>query len=380
MIHIRTKSVMTLLIWFIGFLASIGVSATQNNEFLIIPIEVFAIESNKPEPLETPVDPLFAISVESVSKQLQGYEPVIYPVDVLTIEFNQVASPEYEKSESSLTISREVGSKRSQTYESVIISSNILSGTYQELDPASYTISVESVLHQRREKKLLLIDIRQKSEFEQFRIPGSINIPLFAIKTKPFLKSKSLVLVDEGYTPCQLEQACEQLRKSGFEVWFLNGGLVAWKAQGAALEGDVFAQQTLNRIPPLMFFAEQGDKHWIVIDTSASENPQAQSLFPQAISIPYKSNDEEFMYTFERIIAKYQENHEQQSSLSVLLYNVQGVHYDTIEKVVQKTDIQNVFFLKGGLEAYKKSLDQQTVISQAKGDSRTMLKKCPCCP
>lgn len=61
-------------------------------------------------------------------------------------------------------------------------------------------ISMDSIVADREKKKeWMLVDIRPTAAFEKLRIPGSLNVPIFAIKTKPFLKKQDLVLVDEGY-------------------------------------------------------------------------------------------------------------------------------------------------------------------------------------
>jgi hypothetical protein len=83
-------------------------------------------------------------------------------------------------------------------------------------------------------------------------------VPLFTIKTKGFLKSTPFVLINEGYYYGQLEQECKRLRDPGFTaVWILNGGLNAWRQKGAPLNGDIFAQKELNRMPPQVFFEEK---------------------------------------------------------------------------------------------------------------------------
>ena len=65
---------------------------------------------------------------------------------------------------------------------------------------SSLMISLEAVLQGlSSEQKIVLVDVRGRKEFNRFRIPGSINIPLHFIKTKTFLRTKSLVLVNEGY-------------------------------------------------------------------------------------------------------------------------------------------------------------------------------------
>jgi 3-mercaptopyruvate sulfurtransferase SseA len=53
-------------------------------------------------------------------------------------------------------------------------------------DP-SLAISVEAVLYKlKRNQKLTLVDVRSWQNFERLHIPGSINIPLYAVKTKTY--------------------------------------------------------------------------------------------------------------------------------------------------------------------------------------------------
>ena len=96
----------------------------------------------------------------------------------------------------------------------------------KHLNPGLF-ISVESVLQQLKEKQhIVLVDVRDANDFEKFRIPGSLNIPFFALKTKTFLKKKSLVMINEGFSYSRLEQGCLRLRNAGFaSVSILDGGL-----------------------------------------------------------------------------------------------------------------------------------------------------------
>ncbi|MFV1951067.1 MAG: rhodanese-like domain-containing protein [Nitrospinota bacterium] len=241
-----------------------------------------------------------------------------------------------------------------------------------------FVISLESVLQKLREKQdIILIDIRNRKEFEKFRIPGSINISLFAIKTKAFLKAKPLVLINEGYSYSQLEQECKRLRDSGFtSVLILNGGLNYWGQKGAPLEGDLFAQKKINKISPRIFFAERNYENWIVIDISESKQSEADNLMPQAIPIPYSDDPEGFVSKFEAAIGKQNSN----PFLSVLIFNDNGEQYEEIEKLIEKIGIKNVFYLKGGLEKYKTFLQQQALIRQPRNNLKKTLKKCRSCP
>lgn len=115
-------------------------------------------------------------------------------------------------------------------------------------DPA-LGISVESLMaRQKASVGVTLVDVRDQRAFQQCRIPGSINVPLYALKTKKFLVSTFVVLTNEGFPCTRLAEQCRQLRASGYMVWILEGGLNAWSEAGAPLEGEQPAQNDLNRL------------------------------------------------------------------------------------------------------------------------------------
>lgn len=239
-----------------------------------------------------------------------------------------------------------------------------------------FAITVKSVLQKIKEKqRITLTDIRRKSEFGKFRISGSLNIPLFAIKTKPFLKPKFLIIVNEGHNYRQLEQACEGLTRSGFNVRYLYGGLNAWKEKENQLEGDVLAQRDLNKISPLNFFAEKDYRNWIVVDISASENSQAKRLIPQTVSIPYLNDGKKFVSAFNAIMAKHKDN----PFVSVLMVDENGEQYGEMEKLIRKAGFENVFFLEGGIENYRNFVHQRPAVGQTKHHSGNRVRRCSRC-
>jgi rhodanese-related sulfurtransferase len=239
-----------------------------------------------------------------------------------------------------------------------------------------YRISVESVRHKLKEKQdILLVDVRNKKEFEAFSIPGSLNIPLFAIKTKSFLKPKWLVLVNEGYDYRKLEQTCEDLRESGFNVWVLQGGLYYWKEKGGRLKGDPFAQKELNKMPPSVFFTERDDETWMVIDVSSPKKHESNTLIPQAISLPFLGNETQFVSTLNKVTAARKNN----QNLSLLVYNEKGENYTTIESILENAGL-NVFFMKGGIRGYEDFLKRKDLIKEAKHNEKATIENCSTCP
>jgi rhodanese-related sulfurtransferase len=164
-------------------------------------------------------------------------------------------------------------------------------------------ISTDSIVPDRELKKdLLLVDIRPPAAFAKLRIPGSLNVPIFAIKAKTFLKKYELVLVDDGYRYAQIEEECRYLRRAGFRLRILDGGLATWSRKGGALEGDEFARKALNRLSPLNFFSEKDYGNWIVLDTSEGERPESARLFSRFFSMPYTGDSMGFAAWYEEFL------------------------------------------------------------------------------
>jgi rhodanese-related sulfurtransferase len=241
----------------------------------------------------------------------------------------------------------------------------------------AYAISIEVVFDKLKEKDPpTLVDVREKGQFEAVNIPGSINIPLFAVKTKTFLKAKPLILVNEGYAYEPMERVCAHLRNNGFKAWILDGGLAAWKQKGGALRGDPFQQQGLNKVPAPVFYTEKAYDNWLIVDMSKSEGSQATTQLPQAIHIPLAKNTAAFVSALKKAVAQRKDN----PLLLVMLFNKKGEGYEAIEQAIHEAGMAKVFFLTGGLEAYDRFVKNLSQIRQAQDNSKKTIKKCINCP
>jgi rhodanese-related sulfurtransferase len=241
-----------------------------------------------------------------------------------------------------------------------------------QMDSGSLYISMESILSTLKKKQdIFLIDVRGDEAFEKFRIPGSIRIPLYAVKTKEFLKDKPLILISEGYPDSALEQGCSDLRDMGFKrVFILNGGLNYWKEKNGPLEGDAFSLQEVNKVPPSVFYKEKGSMYWLVIDIS---QPGAESVIPRAVRLPCAGNREAFVPELKRVI----EENPGPSSRALLICDEKGQGYSSVEPLIRKGKIKRVFYLSGGLEAYKVFLHLK---EEASRSAKEVIRKCPTCP
>lgn len=233
--------------------------------------------------------------------------------------------------------------------------------------------SLQEILNKGED--LVLVDVRSSDKFQKFRIPGSMNIPLYTLKTKGFLKSKSLILINEGYGYRGLEQECEKLKNLGFQsVRILYGGLNYWRDTNGQLEGDFFDIDAIGEISPAKYFVDRDYDDWVVIDVSQPGDKTGRELIPGMTNIPCSGNGEKFLLKFEQVI------HNQDTPLLtyVLIVNGAGQNYGKIKQVIKTgKNIFNIFYLKGGLAAYRKYLKNQQSLWRP---HKKTIKKCVSCP
>lgn len=254
----------------------------------------------------------------------------------------------------------------------------------------SLLISVESVLSKIKHKqKIVFVDVRNSEEFEKVRIPGSINIPLHFIKSKAFLKLKPLVLVNTGYPYSQMEKDCERLRNNGFKAWILMGGIHSWQRKGGQLKGDFLTLNGYNKISPRIFFQEKDYSNQIVLDVSKEHTQASKKLIPYATHIPFFSYSADLDLLLSAITAESKYNPDfgdlrasavnKEGVKYFLIFNENGDQYEKIEKIMQKKGLENTFYLKGGLNAYKRFLQHLTLSRKSRHSRLKRVDKCRNC-
>lgn len=126
----------------------------------------------------------------------------------------------------------------------------------------------------------VIIDTRSLTRFEDARIPRSINIPSFALKTRTELRAASVVLVDEGYAPEVLLTEVANLQRQGFQqVQVMQGGIPAWARQGNALEGNRTDIIAISKISAADFARASATTNWRVVEW---EGPKSASALAEA--------------------------------------------------------------------------------------------------
>ncbi len=247
-------------------------------------------------------------------------------------------------------------------------------------DP-SLAISVDSAIRQHRKNRIFLVDVRSRKAFETLKIPGSLNIPRYAVKTRPFLKSQPIVLVNEGFAFSLLEQECRKLNQKGFKAYILNGGLNAWSYKNGPLEGDLFSIKTFSTVSSRIFHQEKDFKNTIVIDVSEVQSSTSKQLIPEAIHLPAigASAKQPVKNLPLGDLSASLKGIKKNPNSALLITNQDGKEYEHIEKIIAKVDVGPVFYLEGGLNGYSRFLKHLALSRQLKDARMKTIRQCAPC-
>lgn len=100
-----------------------------------------------------------------------------------------------------------------------------------EMQDPSRFVDAEEVSYRimQQDNSVVLIDVRQPENFQQFALPGAINIPAVTIldrNWKQLLKNKDKQLIFYGFGDSAAELAWSTARRAGYEnIFIMEGGL-----------------------------------------------------------------------------------------------------------------------------------------------------------
>lgn len=226
----------------------------------------------------------------------------------------------------------------------------------------SCLVSLSTTDGLRAKKDFSFVDVRSATEFDQYHIAGSINIPIHLLKTKEFLKKTHAVLLDDGRSTIELEKTCHELRGNGFEqVSVLDGGLFAWNASKRPLEGDPLEISKLNLLTVNELFEIRSADSLLVLDiTATGVGKDVHTWLPKKItSIPYRAKDGSTL----KISKFIQETSKKNPQKKLLLIADGNEIYEQIDvKIKPAGAASGVLRLDGGINGYKAHVTKQMAL------------------
>ena len=138
-----------------------------------------------------------------------------------------------------------------------------------------------------RLQETLFVDVRSQEKFRLGHIPHSLNFPLYTLKGRGFLKSRELILINEGHENLTLLSECRRLKQYQFKsVRVLAGGIRFWQQSGGGLEGENPRAPALATLSPGEYFQAREEQGWLVLILGGDAS--SSGLFPadQTISGP----------------------------------------------------------------------------------------------
>jgi thioredoxin 1/putative thioredoxin len=88
-----------------------------------------------------------------------------------------------------------------------------------------------------RQGQIVLVDTREPAVFARMHLPGAVNIPFAEIPTRLaelHMLPAEPVLYDRGGD--QAKELAARLASEGTPVAFLEGGVLAWEAEGLPVD------------------------------------------------------------------------------------------------------------------------------------------------
>jgi rhodanese-related sulfurtransferase len=89
-----------------------------------------------------------------------------------------------------------------------------------------------------RARRALPVDIREPASYGRFRIPGAKNIPSAEVQNRrsELRSADGKIRVLYSRTTEEAREIASSLISKGFQVAYLNGGLLGWEADGLEVE------------------------------------------------------------------------------------------------------------------------------------------------
>ncbi len=213
------------------------------------------------------------------------------------------------------------------------------------------------LIKQWKDGNVVLIDVRPQKDYERYHLRGSLNIPAYSIKTKSFLKSEPLVLIGDGVSVASLLSVCGSLKLSGFSrVTVFGAGVHAWRELMTDNSGFRLKQDA-RKLTPKQFVSVKNEHQWLIVSLDKNID-DVKKEFGRFRIITYSEGDAVFARKLDQIFA----SRNPVGDRRLLFVSRDGARYAGIDAGLFKTYSNSMYYLEGGLEAYRKYVKTRSAL------------------
>jgi len=83
-----------------------------------------------------------------------------------------------------------------------------------------------------------IVDVREQDEWDAGRIPGAVHIPMGELSQRAGELDPTRPVVFQCLSGGRSLMAAQAFRGAGFDAYSMEGGLLAWDAEGLPLEPE----------------------------------------------------------------------------------------------------------------------------------------------
>ena len=224
----------------------------------------------------------------------------------------------------------------------------------------SCVINPADLAHKLKSPGTVLVDTRSAVDFAEFHIEGAMNISATELRSKSFLRDKSVVLIGNGKAEREQYIECRRLKSTGFrKVNVLRGGMPAWLASGYSVLGQSPNLAQLTTLTPSELWTESQFAANLVLVTASQKT--LQKHITRSLLIP-----DEWPKTVQAMV-KQRSGHSKSGALAAVIL-VAGKEAD-VQALSQAIEPVPLLVYSETAEALANQLTQQSAVwtAQARG-------------
>lgn len=213
---------------------------------------------------------------------------------------------------------------------------------------------------------MVLVDVRNREEYATFHIPGVLNMLHSDLRSKYFLRNKTMVLIGNGKAERELYASCADLKAGGFkQVKVLRGGTISWLSSGQLMEGQLpNVMQSARLTASELLIESQFDSNLVLVSQNLEK---IQHYLSFSVLIPNES-----FATVKAVIERRRKELKKSPLAAVVLVTNQNTDGDTMQRLSQALQPIPLLVYTDSVEAYVSRVEQQRAIwlAQARGPKK----------